>query len=64
MNAKIEREAEYWGTIGKHSLHEKTNENGTMLIDFTTSKSMIISTTWSPHKSIHKATWISADGTY
>lgn len=46
----------------RHSLHNTTNENGTLLIDFAASKNMIISSTFFPHRDIQKATWISPDG--
>ncbi|PSN51163.1 hypothetical protein C0J52_06050, partial [Blattella germanica] len=45
FNAKIGKEQIYMDTIGKHSLHEQTSENGERLIDFATSKNMIISST-------------------
>ena len=62
LNAKIGKEKEYGGTIGRDSLHEKSNENGKNLIDFAMSKNMIVSSTFFPHKGIHKRTWSSPDG--
>ena len=62
MNAKIGKEEEYIGTTGKHSLHDESNENGNLLIDFATSKNMVISSTYFPRRDIHKITWISPDG--
>ena len=62
MNAKVGKEQEFMGTIGRHSLHNTTNENGMLLIDFAASKNMIISSTCFPHRDIHKATWLSPDG--
>ena len=43
MNAKIGKEEEYIGTTGKHSLHDESNKNGNLLIDFATSKNIVIS---------------------
>lgn len=43
MNAKIGKETEYLGKIGQHSLHDTTDETGTLLIDFAVSKGMIMS---------------------
>jgi hypothetical protein len=33
-NAKVHRETVHQPTIGKHNLHEITNENGLRLVDF------------------------------
>jgi hypothetical protein len=37
-NAKVRRETVHQPTIGKHSLHESTNENGLRLVDFATGR--------------------------
>lgn len=63
-NAKIGREEQFRPTIGKFSKHEKTNENGQLLIDFAREKGMIVKSTYFEKKDIHKATWRSPDGTY
>lgn len=43
-------------TIGTHSAHEVSNNNGQRLISFATSKKMTISSTIFLHKNIHKYT--------
>lgn len=62
FNAKIGREACFFPTIGKHSLHEVSNDNGTRAVNFAASKDLVVGSTWFPHKTIHKATWLSPDG--
>jgi hypothetical protein len=61
-NAKIGRESEHQPTIGKHSLHESTNENGLRLVDFAAGRQMAIKSTYFMHKRIHLQTWHSSDG--
>ncbi|XP_072401156.1 uncharacterized protein [Diabrotica undecimpunctata] len=49
-------------TIGKHSLHEVSNDNGIRLINLATSVNMVIASTCFQRKNIHKRTWRSPDG--
>lgn len=62
LNAKIGKEEDLTPTIGKHSLHEESNDNGLKLVSFAASKGMVISSTYFQHKRIHKTTWKSPDG--
>ena len=62
LNAKMGCEVYYRPTIGKYSLHENSNENGKLAIDFATSRNMVVCSTYFEHKDIHKATWVSPDG--
>lgn len=62
FNAKIGREEVYRSTIGSHSLHTNTNDNGIKLIDFALGKYMVVKSTMFPQKDIHKYTWISPNG--
>jgi len=62
LNAKVGRETMYRPTTGPDSLHETSNDNGTRLIHFATSKEFTISFTFFPRKDIHESTWISPNG--
>lgn len=57
FNAKIGREDEMRGTVGKYSMHENSNENGNLLIEFSVRNNLIIKSTCFPHKQIHLGTW-------
>jgi hypothetical protein len=61
-NAKVGREIVHQPTIGKHSLHESTNENGLRLVDFAAGRQIAIKSTNFMHKRIHLQTWHSPDG--
>ncbi|CAN0605143.1 unnamed protein product, partial [Ectocarpus sp. 12 AP-2014] len=62
LNAQVGKEAMYRPTIGPNSLHDICNDNGTRLVNFAISKNISISSTYFPHKNIHKQTWKSPDG--
>jgi hypothetical protein len=61
MNVKVGKDMRAHN-VGRYSLHEVSNDNGTRLIDFAISRNMVISSVRFPHKDIHKETWISPDG--
>jgi hypothetical protein len=62
-NAKVGRESVHQPTIGNHSLHESTNENGlSYLVNFAAGRQMAIKSTYFMHKRIHLQTWHSPDG--
>ncbi|EJU6350860.1 endonuclease/exonuclease/phosphatase family protein, partial [Salmonella enterica] len=62
FNSKVGKEDIYKGTIGMHSLHNITNDNGLRLISFAAARSSVIRSTCFPHRRIHLQTWISPDG--
>jgi exonuclease III len=60
FNAKVGREDIFKPTIGNESSHEISNDNG--VVNFDTSKNLVVKTTMISHRSIHKYTWTSPDG--
>jgi hypothetical protein len=62
LNAKVGRENIFKPTIGNESLHEISNDNGVRVVNFATSKYLIVKSTMFPHCNIHKHTWTSPDG--
>jgi exonuclease III len=59
FNAKVGREDIINPLIGNDSLHEANNDNGVSVVNFATSKHLIVKSTTFPHRDIHKHTWTS-----
>jgi hypothetical protein len=62
FNAKVGREDIFKPTIGNENLHETSNDNGGRVVNFATSKNLVVKSTMFPHRKIHKYTWTSPDG--
>jgi exonuclease III len=62
FNAKVRREGMFKPVICNESLHEASNDNGVRVVNFATSKNLIVKRTTFPHRNIHKHTWTSPDG--
>jgi hypothetical protein len=62
FNAKFGREDIFKPTVGKESLHEDSNDNGVRVVNFATSKNLVVKSAMFPHRNIHKYTWTSPDG--
>jgi len=62
LNAKVERENIFKPTIGQQNLHQDSNDNGVRLVNFATSKNLVVKSTMFHHRNIHKYTWTSPDG--
>jgi hypothetical protein len=60
FNAKG-RENIFQPTIGTENVHPESNDNGIRLVNFVTSKNLIVKSTF-PHRNIHQYTWTSPDG--
>jgi len=56
FNAKVGREIIFKPTIGQESLHQDSNDNGFRLVNFATSKNLVVKSTMFPHRNIHKYT--------
>jgi len=59
FNEKVGRENIFNPTIGQESLHQDSNDNGVRLVNFATSKNLVVKSTMFPHLNIHKYTWTS-----
>ena len=63
LNAKVGKgTAEEREVLGQHGTGDR-NENGERLCEFCEMNDLVITGTIFPHKEIHKATWISPNGT-
>jgi len=62
FNAKVGRENIFKPTIGNESLHQDSNDNGNRIVNFATSKNLVVKSTMFLHRTIHKYTWTSPDG--
>jgi hypothetical protein len=62
FSAKLGREDILKPAIGNASLHKINNDNGVRVINFATSRILIIKSTMFPHCKKHKFTWTSHDG--
>jgi len=48
--------------LGQESLHHDSNDNGVRLVNFATSKNLVVKSTMFPHRNIHKYFWTTPDG--
>jgi hypothetical protein len=62
INVKVGREDIFKLTIANESSHEINNDNGAGVVNFATSKNLVVTSTVFPHRSIHKHTCTSPDG--
>lgn len=57
FNAKVGREESRHKISDKYSLHEHSNENGSLLVQSAIRNNFYIKSTTFPHKTIHMGTW-------
>jgi hypothetical protein len=62
FNAKLGKEVTFKPTIGNESIHEDSNDNGDTVVNFATSKNLVVKSMMFPQRNIHKYTWTSPDG--
>ena len=54
FNTKVGRENIFKPTIGNESLHQDSYDNGVRIVNFATSKNLVVKSTMFPHRGIHK----------
>jgi hypothetical protein len=62
FNAKVGREDIFKPTIGKESINEISNNNGIRVVNFATSKNIMVRSTMFPNRNIKIFTSTSPDG--
>jgi exonuclease III len=62
FNVKVRMENIFKPTIGNEGLHEISNDNRVRVVNFATSKNLVVTSTMVPHRKIHKYTWTSPEG--
>jgi len=53
FKAKVGRDNIFKPTIGQESLHQDSNDNGVRIVNFATSKNLVVKSTMLPHQNIH-----------
>jgi hypothetical protein len=61
FNVKVGSEDIFKLTVGNESSHEISNDNGVRVVNFATSKRLVVRSTMFPCHSIHKYIWTSPD---
>ena len=61
FNATVEENI-FKPTIGNESLHQDSKDNGVRLVNYATSKNLVVQSTMFPHRNIYKYTCNSPDG--
>jgi len=61
FNAKVRRYYIFKSTIGNKGLHQDSNDN-VRIVNFATSKNLVVKSTMFPYRNIHKLAWTSTNG--
>ena len=62
FNAEVGRENIFKLRIGNGILHQDSNDSGVRLVNFATTKDLVVKSMMFLHQGIHKYTWTSPDG--
>jgi hypothetical protein len=62
FSAEVGREDVFNHTVGNLGVQETSNDNVDRVVNFATSKNLLIDSTMSPHRNIYNYTCTSADG--
>jgi hypothetical protein len=57
FNANVGKEDIFKPTTGNESLHKIIIDNGVTVVNYVTSKNMVVKSTMFPHHNIHKSNW-------
>jgi len=57
FNAKVGKDNIFKPAIGNERVHQDSNDNGVGIVNFDTSKNVVVKSTMFPHRNIHKYTW-------
>jgi hypothetical protein len=62
FNSKVGKDNIFKLKIGNESLYQDSNDNGVRIVNFATSKNLVVKRMMFPLQNIHKYTWTSPDG--
>jgi hypothetical protein len=62
FNVKVGGDYTFKLTIGNESLQKISNVNGVRVVNFATSRNLVVKSTVFPHCNIHKYAWTSPEG--
>jgi hypothetical protein len=62
FSARVGREDIFKPTIGNENLYQNSNDNGVRVVNFGTSKNIVVRSKMFSHRNIHKFNWTSPNG--
>jgi hypothetical protein len=62
LNVQLWRRYIFKPMIGNESLHQDSTDNNVRIVNFATSKNLVVESTMFPHRNIHTCTRTSPDG--